>query len=217
MYPLDAEKCAEINAKTQGQKAAMSMKNVRGEIVVENIMIREDSTTWFNPYNMTRRTASTNSIREIKITDYKKGFLYGLIGTGVCILAMAAVSGEEGSYGSMKTDNLEITTAGWIRFFAVTIGIAMPISGAINGIDCSYIVNDPLTPADELESRHMGKTVEVTLSSIVERGTDFVIVHWRGKDIRLLKTEYQYIATVNEGKQILVVSKDIYEGKFLGN
>lgn len=54
----------------------------------------------------------------------------------------------------------------------------------------------------------------VEFTSMVEKGSRYIIILWQEKEIRLDRSEYNYRGATNEGKQYIVVPKYISESKF---
>jgi len=56
--------------------------------------------------------------------------------------------------------------------------------------------------------------IYIEFDAIREKGPDYIIIDWQGKEIRLLRSEYKYRGITSDGKPFILIYKDIYQYKF---
>ncbi len=119
---------------------------------------------------------------------------YGLLSTGI-------LSGIQ--YLSTKDEPY----SGLVFIFYPPMGLVLGgLFGGIHGDIEKFIL---------LENQESKQPVSVEISSIVEQTGKYIIVIWQSKEIRLLRSEYNYTTvSIDDGKQSIVVPKEVYLEKF---
>ena len=69
-------------------------------------------------------------------------------------------------------------------------------------------------PMSKVGSAETVPEIYIEFDAIREKGPDYIIIDWQGKEIRLLRSEYKYRGITSDGKPFILIYKDIYQYKF---
>ena len=212
-YKISHTKSAydKLNKELEGERAEITLMNDT-VIVGENITIGIDSSSWIEStkQNTVIKTQiiwslPTSEIKEIAYTNNGMGAAKGAIYGVLCAGGSWAIA-ESVPFSRIKDNSVG-------KAF-VTCIIMYSIIGAGIGNKDNYILQGTVAAKEDDKSIH---TVKVKISSIIEEGSDYIIIEWQGKEVRLLRSEYVYTASGGVEGKIIVVPKEVYETKFRDN
>jgi hypothetical protein len=213
-----------LNKELEDEKVKLTL--ARNTINAEYIEIAEDSSSWVEVKSKYGQRNLSDTIRiptsDIKRISYKnntlgalEGFGFGtLTGLSFYLLGRSAVK---------ETDNFgeALGVAMVMGLGVITSPIIGLITGAIIGHEENYILIKPDTSVDGYEKGDSQQLsigdksyVRVIFSSVVEKGSGYIIILWQKKLIRLQRSEYSHRGTTKEGQPYIVVPNYIYESKF---
>jgi hypothetical protein len=198
------------------------------------IQIAEDSTCYRevkSRLNVVRLASDTSRIPTSDITriTYKNTSKGALEGAGFGALAGLAIGAiiansiePENSKNPMETWSKGMSQASLIPgglLAGILIGI--PVGSGIGHKDNYILLDSENSVYNEYENVDLQSLtdedkspVRVIYSSVVEKGSGYIIILWQGKKIRLRRSEYNQRGTTKEGKLYMVVPDYIYRRRF---
>jgi outer membrane lipoprotein SlyB len=211
-----------LTEKLKGEKVKIRIFNEQ-EFTGENINVKLDTTLWtqndFNKAVGIRITADgyekiknwsvpTPDVNEFIVVDIGDGILNGLlIGgiTGAVIGTIGGISlvGERSWTGQEIGAGIIIVTAPLGAVIGAVIGIPV---GAVIGHTDQYIIT---APAD---STLINEYITVKISTFKPE-SEYVIIKWRGKNIRLSKSTVKLIST-RYNEYFITIPVSVYKEKF---
>jgi len=218
-----------LNEKLTGERCQVLLAD-SGSMFAENITMGIDTTymvKWsfsslsgWDPVDTIR--TSTSNIQRIHYTHNGMGALEGLgfgFAGGLVLAALTPGAAKDAA----EEDPVGGVAAGMaMGAMALTTPIIGLITGALIGhkYECILNCSDSLAYGEvkkinleELNDEDKSP-VKVEFSSIVEKGSGYLVLLWQGKKIRLQRAEYYYRGTTEDNREYIVVQKYIYKLKF---
>ena len=210
----------EVNQKLIGKKVTLALNNGE-EISGSNVFVKSDSTS------VDEISIPTANINKITNTNNSMGAASGAIiglvsGLGIGFLIDLATSFEVNDHLHYEYGSLEMSVTSSSGGQGALIGgisglLFGVLIGGMNGPTDTFILSQPETgdTTDVLAAKNEDNPfVCVEISSIVKKTVKYIIVLWQGNEIRLLSSEYNYTVRADDGKQSIVVPKEVYLEKF---
>ena len=231
----DQESFRLLNEDLAGERCDVLMAD-SGIVIAENLWVDADSSSMVILKHYTYSgwktidivRIPTSDIQSIQYTDNGVGALYGLLYgtvTGLVFYALMPGAAEDAQEGEDNPVSRGITGAATAMLFG-GMAILAPFGGlawgAIIGHDYECILDhsDSFTD-DQVEEINIDDLsdddkapLRVKFSSIVEKGSGYLVILWQGKKIHLQRSEYHYRGTTTDGQEYIVIPTYIYRLKF---
>ena len=212
----------EFNEELQGNAGTIVLKD-GPDISARRMHINEDSSSWvevktfLNVTKLAKDTsrAATADIEKIVLKNKGlgavEGLAFGAIGGSFVGKIMASNQGD---------DLKKQLDAGIGSLLLGTVGGA--VLGLMIGHSYHYILTDSEEARrnkEEAFKQQVSGTedtsaVKVEFSSIIQKGSEYLVILWQSKKIRLERPDYHYRGTSEDGQQYIVVPVYIYKSKF---
>ena len=218
----DESYLSDINKKLTEKTVTIELSN-GNTMVGKGVLISSNSISWTELESNDHYNFQSANIQEIRVSNRsrsgKAGFWVGMIAGGAIGASIISSSDyewldvvEAGSRKAMCAEGGSKTTryATGIAIGGLVGGLLGYTIGAIVGSTDKYIF-DQDTQSVKIED---GSLIRVKFTSIVQKGSGYIIILFQGREIRLQRSEYNYRGTT-KGKQLfIVVPIDVYDSKF---
>lgn len=186
----DEASLKELNEKLEGKEVTARLLN--GDEIEDDFKDINGNTL-----TLEKNKIPTNDVKEIYVKSHGKGFVKGL-GYGTLI----GLAGPGIIYLCTMNDPYSDV----IFLLSPLISLTGGIIGAINGDKDRFIF--------PIKNKEYKSTINLEISNIIEKRHNSIIIEWKDKVIRLLRSEYKYGKKTKDGKQIIIVPKEVYLEKF---